>query len=52
MRNTIIKVVDNDETMTTIIKIILAIMVMMTSTDYKGNYDENNENIMITMTRM
>ena len=52
MRNTIIKVADNDETMTTIIKIILAIMILMTSTSYKGNYDKDNKNIMITMTKM
>ena len=51
MRNTIIKVANNDETMTTIVKIILAIMVMMTNTDYNGNYDKDNENIMITMTK-
>ena len=50
--NTIVKVADSDETMTTIIKIILGIMIMMTSTDYNGNYDKDNENIMITMTKM
>ena len=49
MRNTIIKVADNDETMTTITKIILTIM--MTNNDYNGNYEENNDT-MITMTRM
>ena len=43
MRNTIIKVADNDETMTTITKIILTIMIMMTNTDYNRNYEENNE---------
>ena len=52
MTNTIIKVADNNETMTTIVQIILAIIVMMTSTDYNGNYDKDNENIMITMTKM